>query len=165
VQALVEDRPAPGGTGRPPREEDEGADPTSAAPAGGALAEATARDATLHRPGMPAWVFLAYGVAILWKVFYSPVALVAGAVSREFFATLNPLAGIGAIIRMGGTYWSAMGLYTVIAVLEALLVGALSYIPMAGKFLGAFVQSYTYLAIGCLLGLAVFKKAPELGLD
>jgi hypothetical protein len=27
------------------------------------------------------------------------------------------------------------------------------------------VQSYTYLAVGCLLGLAVFKKAPELGLD
>jgi hypothetical protein len=36
---------------------------------------------------------------------------------------------------------------------------------LAGKFLGAFVQSYTYLAIGCLLGFAVFKKAPELGLD
>jgi hypothetical protein len=27
------------------------------------------------------------------------------------------------------------------------------------------VQAYTYLAVGCLLGLAVFKKAPELGLD
>ena len=38
-------------------------------------------------------------------------------------------------------------------------------IPLAGRFLAAFVQSYTYLAIGCLLGFAVFKKAPELGLD
>jgi hypothetical protein len=38
-------------------------------------------------------------------------------------------------------------------------------IPIAGRFLAAFVQSYTYLAIGCLLGFAVFKKAPELGLD
>jgi len=38
-------------------------------------------------------------------------------------------------------------------------------VPFAGAFLRAFVQSYSYLAIGCLLGLAVFKKAPELGLD
>ena len=38
-------------------------------------------------------------------------------------------------------------------------------IPIAGRFLAAFVQSYTYLATGCLLGFAVFKKAPELGLD
>ena len=29
----------------------------------------------------------------------------------------------------------------------------------------AFVDVYAYLAIGCALGLAVFKKAPELGLD
>ena len=46
-----------------------------------------------------------------------------------------------------------------------MLVALLGLIPLAGKFLGAFVQSYTYLAVGCLLGLAVFKKAPELGLD
>jgi hypothetical protein len=41
----------------------------------------------------------------------------------------------------------------------------LGLIPLAGRFLAAFVQCYTYLAIGCLLGLAVFKKAPELDLD
>lgn len=48
---------------------------------------------------------------------------------------------------------------------ETVLVAGLGLIPLAGRFLAAFVQSYTYLAIGCLLGLAVFKKAPELGLD
>lgn len=89
----------------------------------------------------------------------------AAAISRSFLTTLNPLAGIGAISRMGGTYWSAMGVYTVIVIVETLLVGALGMIPLAGKLLGAFVQSYAYLAIGCLLGLAVFKKAPELDLD
>jgi len=114
---------------------------------------------------VPAWVFVAYGLAILWKILYSPVALVAAAISRGFFATLNPLAGVGAISRMGGTYWSAMGVYTVIAVVEIVLVAGLGLIPLAGRFLAAFVQSYAYLAIGCLLGLAVFKKAPELGLD
>ena len=114
---------------------------------------------------MPSWVVLAYVLAILWKIFYSPVALVAAAITRGFFATLNPLVGLGAIGRMGSTYWSAMGVYTVIALVEFLLVAALGMIPLAGRFLAAFVQSYTYLATGCLLGFAVFKKAPELGLD
>jgi hypothetical protein len=113
----------------------------------------------------PAWVFAAYVAAVAWKLLYSPVALVAAAISRGFLATLNPLAGIGAIMRMGGIYWFAMGVYTLIVLVETFAVGALNMIPLAGRFLSAFVQSYTYLAIGCLLGLAVFKKAPELGLD
>jgi hypothetical protein len=29
----------------------------------------------------------------------------------------------------------------------------------------SFVDAYAYLAIGCTLGLAVFKKARELGWD
>ena len=37
--------------------------------------------------------------------------------------------------------------------------------PALGAVLKAFVDSYAFLAIGCTLGLAVFKKAPELGLD
>ena len=113
----------------------------------------------------PGWVFAAFVLAVLWKILYSPVALVAAAISRGFLATLNPLAGIGAILRMGGTYWSAMAIYSLIALVEIVLVTMLGMIPIAGRFLAAFVQSYTYLAIGCLLGFAVFKKAPELGLD
>ena len=118
-----------------------------------------------HEPGIPGWVFAAFVLAVLWKILYSPVALVAAAISRGFFATLNPLAGIGAILRMGGTYWSAMAIYSLIALVEIVFVTMLGMIPIAGRFLAAFVQSYTYLAIGCLLGFAVFKKAPELGLD
>jgi hypothetical protein len=119
----------------------------------------------MKEPATPAWVFAGYVAAIAWKIFYSPVALVAAAISRGFLATLNPLAGIGAIARMGGIYWFAMGVYTLIVLVETFAVGALNLVPLAGRFLSAFVQSYTYLAIGCLLGLAVFKKAPELGLD
>jgi hypothetical protein len=122
-------------------------------------------DQEVHEPGIPGWVFAAFVLAVLWKILYSPVALVAAAISRGFLATLNPLAGIGAILRMGGTYWSAMAIYSLIALVEIVLVTMLGMIPLAGRFLAAFVQSYTYLAIGCLLGFAVFKKAPELGLD
>jgi hypothetical protein len=114
---------------------------------------------------VPAWVVAAFVLALLWKLLYSPVALVAAAISRSFVATLNPVAGLDAIRRMGGTYWSAMGVYTAIAAVEVVIVGALALIPLAGRFLAAFVQSYTYLATGCLLGFAVFKKARELGVD
>lgn len=118
-----------------------------------------------EEPAVPAWAFGAYVLALLWKVVYSPIALVAAAISRSFVATLNPLTGLDAIRRMGSTYWTAMGVYTAIAIGETLIEGGLGLIPFAGGFLRAFVQSYAYLAIGCLLGVAVFKKAPELGLD
>jgi hypothetical protein len=133
--------------------------------ADGAVPLPRAAEHWAEEPRIPAWVFLAYVAALLWKVLYSPVALVAAAISRSFLTTLNPVTGLSAIGRMGTTYWSAMGVYTAVAVVDTLLVGGLALVPLAGKFLGAFVQSYTYLAIGCLLGFAVFKKAPELGLD
>ena len=116
-------------------------------------------------PLVPAWVIVAFALALLWKLVYSPIALVAGGISQSFAKTLNPLVGLDAIRRMGPTYWTAMALYTAFAVVEFVLGVALGFVPFAGGFLRAFVQSYSYLAIGCLLGLAVFKKAPELGLD
>ena len=160
VQSFVGE-PAPAAEEEGADEDEGGAEPGT----GESGAVAAAGDGGYEEPGVPGWVFLAYALAIVWKIFYSPVALVAAAISRGFLATLNPVAGIGAITSMGATYWSAMGVYTAIAVVEFVLVAALGMIPLAGKFLGAFVQSYTYLAVGCLLGLAVFKKAPELGLD
>lgn len=148
-------------------EDDDGGEGASSAEADAAGSVTPAAEVYVEEAGagVPGWVILAYMVAVVWKILYSPVALVAAAISRGFLPTLNPVAGIGAIRSMGTTYWSAMGVYTGIAVAETVVVAALGLIPVAGKFLGAFVQSYTYLAIGCLLGLAVFKKAPELGLD
>jgi hypothetical protein len=161
LQSLIGETAPASGEGDEAEDED-GAEPGAGDPA---EARAAAEEAAYEEPGVPAWVFLAFALAIVWKVLYSPVALVAAAISRGFLSTLNPVAGIGAIRSMGATYWSAMGVYTAIVVVETVLVAVLGMIPLAGKFLGAFVQSYTYLAVGCLLGLAVFKKAPELGLD
>lgn len=124
-----------------------------------------AEEGFVDEPAVPAWAYVAFALALLWKLVYSPVALVAGAISQSFLKTLNPVVGLDAIRKMGPTYWAAMGLYTVLAVGEFLAGAALGLVPFVGAFLRAFVQSYAYLAIGCLLGLAVFKKAPELGLD
>jgi hypothetical protein len=116
-------------------------------------------------PLVPGWALGAFALALLWKLAYSPIALVAGGISQSFLKTVNPIVGLDAIRRMGTTYWTAMGLYTAFAVVEFAFGALLGLVPFVGGFLRAFVQSYSYLAIGCLLGLAVFKKAPELGLD
>jgi hypothetical protein len=167
ASAVTAEAPSPAAT-LPPETQALAGDPAAARGEGGEGDEeegTPAEEVPFEGPRVPAWVYLAYALAIVWKVLYSPVALVAAAISRSFVATLNPVEGVSAIRTMGATYWSAMGVYTAIAVVETVLVGVLGLVPLAGKFLGAFVQSYTYLASGCLLGFAVFKKAPELGLD
>ena len=104
-------------------------------------------------------------VAGLWQLVYSPIALIVAGISQGFFQTLNPVVGVGAILKMEQTYWHAAAIYTVLALVRWGLALALSLIPFVGAVLQAFVDSYAWLAIGCALGLAVFKKAPELGLD
>ncbi len=104
-------------------------------------------------------------VAGLWQLVYSPIALIVAGISQGFLQTLNPVVGVGAILKMERTYWHAAAIYTVLALARWVLGLVLSLIPFAGVVLQAFVDSYVWLAIGCALGLAVFKKAPELGLD
>jgi predicted Zn finger-like uncharacterized protein len=170
--ATVVPEPAPGRVDPPPAAapaaetagegqatEQEGAEAAAMRAELEALARAEAQ------PLVPAWALAAFVLALLWKLVYSPIALVAAAVSRSFVATLNPVAGLDAIRRMGRTNWAAMAIYTAIALAETIVGGVLSFIPVAGTLLRAFVQSYAFLAIGCLLGFAVFKKAAELHLD
>lgn len=103
--------------------------------------------------------------AILWKIVYTPIAMTVAALSRSVLSVFNPTIALDTIKRMGGVYWQAMLIYTVL-VFGAWVVGfLLSFIPILGGILASFVDAYVYLCIGCTLGLAVFKKAPELGWD
>lgn len=103
--------------------------------------------------------------AILWKVVYTPIALTVAALSRSVLSTWNPVLALDTIKRMGPVYWQAMLIYTVLAFSQWVLNFLLSFIPILGGLAASFVDAYVYLAIGCTLGLAVFKKAPELGWD
>jgi hypothetical protein len=105
------------------------------------------------------------GLALVWKVIYTPVALTVAALSRSSMSTLNPVVGFDTIRTMGAVYWQAMGIYTVIAAVGWVLALILGFIPFLGGLVTAFIDAYAYLMIGCTLGLAVFKKAPELGLE
>jgi hypothetical protein len=115
--------------------------------------------------GMAAGAFVLFAIALLWKLVYTPAALTVAALSRGFFKTLNPIVGLDAIHKMGGIYWQALLIYSFFAGAQWLLGLALSFIPVAGGIIRSFVDAYAYLAIGCTLGLAVFKKARELGWD
>ena len=106
-----------------------------------------------------------FGIAVLWKLVYTPAALTVAALSRGFFKTLNPVVGLDTIHKMGGIYWQALAIYSFFAGAEWLLGAALSFIPIAGGVVRSFVDAYAYLAIGCTLGFAVFKRGRELGWD
>ncbi len=104
-------------------------------------------------------------VALVWNVVYMPVALTVAAISRSFFSTLNPVLGFQIIARMGSVYWQAVLVYLVISAAQFIVVLPFSFIPILGRLIASFVNAYAMLAIACALGLAVFKKARELGLD
>lgn len=107
---------------------------------------------------------LVLGLAALWALVYAPVALTVAAVSRSLLQTLNPLLGVGTIVRMGSTYWQAAAVYAVVVLVAGGLSLVLSLIPVVGHFVRAFVDAYAYLVVGCLIGLAVDKRAEELDL-
>lgn len=108
---------------------------------------------------------LAIVLAVVWLVVYLPVALTVAALSKSFLSTLNPLIGIDTIKKMGGVYWQAVAIYLALVAAQVVVGFPLRFIPLLGGLVRSFVDAYVALAIGCTLGLAVFKKAVELGWD
>jgi hypothetical protein len=106
-------------------------------------------------------------VAALWMIVYMPVALTVAALSKSMLSTVNPVIGADTIKKMGSTYWQALAIYAAIVLVQWLAGWGLRLIPIpfAGSLAASFVDAYAALAIGCTLGMAVFKKAAELGWD
>jgi len=102
-------------------------------------------------------------IAALWMIAYMPVALIVAALSKSILSTLNPVIGVDTMKKMGGSYWQALGVYLVLVATQFVLGLGLKLIPFAGGLVMGFVNAYAALAIGCTLGLAVFKKGAELG--
>ncbi|HEU0105369.1 MAG TPA: hypothetical protein VFT38_04315 [Vicinamibacteria bacterium] len=108
-------------------------------------------------------VMLGIVIAVIWMVAYLPIALTVAARTRRMLSTLSPAIGVDTIKKMGGTYWQALAIYLAIVVGQTVAAYVLGLIPFAGSLAAAFVNAYAALAIGCTLGLAVFKRATELG--
>ena len=122
-------------------------------------------------PARSAGVLLLFAIGVLWAIVYSPIALIVAALARDegflmgILRPLNPINGLIAIRRMESTYWQAMAIYLLIVVSELILGLLFGWIPILGGIVLALVGCYARLATGCALGLAVFKKSRELGLD
>jgi len=108
-------------------------------------------------------VMLGIVMAVIWMVAYLPVALTVAARTKRMLSTLSPAIGVDTITKMGGTYWQALAIYLAIVVAQTVAAYVLGLIPFVGSLAAAFVNAYAALAIGCTLGLAVFKRATELG--
>ena len=104
-------------------------------------------------------------VCFFWWILYTPVALTVAALSKSVVSTLNPAIGADTIRKMGTTYWQALAIYVVIVLVQSVAGFVLGYVPLAGGLVASFIDAYGYLAVGCTLGLAVFKKAVELDWD
>ena len=155
-----------GGVANPPAAEEVAAPaPALGQMEGGPLPVVDVSDRLEEDTAPGVMLFLAAFLALIWKIAYTPMALTVAGLSRSIWSTLNPALGFDTMKRMGSVYWNAMGIYTVIAIAQWVLGAALSFIPIAGMIVYSFVEAYAYLMIGCTLGLAVFKKAVELGLD
>jgi hypothetical protein len=163
AHALVQPPPEGAETEAEPSADEEDPTPPGEEGASGTVPEDAEGLAALglFSPGF----LLLFLLALVWKLVYTPVALTVAGLSRSALSTLNPLIGFSTILSMGGVYWQAMAIYTVIAIAQTIIGFVFGMIPLAGSLVNAFVNAYAYLAIGCTLGLAVFKKARELGVD
>ncbi|HLA78239.1 MAG TPA: hypothetical protein VJU18_11720 [Vicinamibacteria bacterium] len=137
--------------------------PTDSQPPGGKAPVPGGDMATLA--GVALGFLALAGLALIWKIVYEPVALTVAGLSHSYGQTLNPLVGIDTIRKMGGVYWQAWLIYCILSAVQWVIGLLLSAIPILGGIVLSFVNAYVYLAIGCLMGLAVFKKAKELDWD
>jgi hypothetical protein len=104
-------------------------------------------------------------LALLWKVAYTPVALIVAALSKNVMSVFNPSIGVDTIRRMGPVYWQVLLIHTGLTVTELGIGKIFGLMPVIGDIGMAFVKAYIAIAVGCALGLAVYKKAPALGWD
>ncbi len=104
-------------------------------------------------------------LAALWLLGYLPIALLVAGTSGELGKTLNPVLGLLSIRRMGTLYWHTAGIFAALVLARLLLGGLFAVLPLGSTLLAAAADSYLSLALGCAIGLAIYKRAFELGLE
>jgi len=122
-------------------------------------------------------------LALCWLLCYYPLAVLVAGETQRFTATINPLTGLNAISRIGGSYWKLLLMYLGLIGLTGALGGAilivmipydlltgpgmiwlpvvnlLIFLPLS-IVLGLLVF-YTHMVIAFLLGRTLFKCADE----
>lgn len=113
-------------------------------------------------------------LALVWGIFYYPVALMVSGHTESATATLNPLVGLDTVRHLGldyvlvfVVYLAVMGLYVFLSSLMFQWLAPFD-LPLVGNVLGRFADGvltfYANLVIACGLGLTLYKCAGKLGL-
>ena len=126
----------------------------------------------IFKSSMP--IILLLIIALLWAIFYLPMALTIAGYTGSLTATINPLVGIDTMRRMGGVYFAAFFFCLIVQIANLMLSGFIGYLtkpfdlPLVGNlpagFLIAVCSFYFSLVIAFLLGSALYKTADKLGI-
>jgi hypothetical protein len=120
-------------------------------------------------------VVILFLLAVVWAIFYYPMALAVAGYTQSFSSVVNPLVGLDTIRRMGVTYFKAFGM-VILVQLVAIIVGIVVAVvtspfalPFVGNLPANFINGtftfYFNLVIACLLGLSLYKCADRLGIN
>lgn len=119
-------------------------------------------------------VILGVLLALLWAFFYYPMALTVAGFTESAGAVLNPLVGLGAMRAMGVDYLKVFGMYIVMALIcgvassQAYSLLKAFEMPFVGNlpanFANGVITFYFNMALACVLGLALYKRADKLDL-
>ncbi len=116
---------------------------------------------------------LAFILAALWGFLYFPLSLMVAGYTDSVGSTLNPLVGLGTAGAMGFNYFKAFCFYFLLLLIVGSVYRILGFalspfsdssgnLPL--QFFSGFVTYYLYLAIGCLLGLSMYKSSDKLAI-
>lgn len=122
-------------------------------------------------------------LALCWLLCYYPLAVLVAGATQRFTATINPLTGLKAISRIGGSYWKLFLMYlgligltgvigvailmvtiphnllTGLGVIWLPVISLLIFLPLSIG-LGLLIF-YLNIVIACLIGRTLFKSADE----
>ena len=92
-----------------------------------------------------------------------PMMMLIFFVRKSFFDAANPVVVLGSIRAAGKQYWTAAGIWMIIAPVGTALTFGLRFLPIIGTLLGAFAMLY-FTMVGCrALGLVYQSRQEQLG--
>src|SRR2546423_723056 len=124
---------------------------------------------------VPVWMWLLLLLALLWAIFYYPMALCVAGFTEDFWSVVNPRLGLSTMRDMGLVYVKVFLMYLAIQIVQASIVVVINIImspfdmPIMGNIPARFISNtfsyYFSLVVACVLGLALYKCSDKLDIQ
>jgi len=123
---------------------------------------------------LPAPLVIVGAIALLWGLFYFPVACIVAGYTRSFASIVDPLVGLDTIKRLGATYAKVLIMGLCLLIAAALVAWAADglfaafYLPGMGNLparaVCSFFGFYVFVVFSCVIGYSMFKCSDRLQL-